>query len=81
MEHIRQIIREELQTLMEGGLQDTPMFNDPKVALEYAMEWQGKAVKMNKFYWQVSNIMGAMNMTPEEKLHAINELLPNYGWV
>lgn len=61
-------------------IKSLPVFNDPMKAAEYAMEWQGKAVELNKFYWKVEDILRS-SISSEEKIDLITELLPNYGWV
>lgn len=77
---MRKIIKEELLKLIEG-IEDTPAFNDPKMSADELAKWQGKARTMNQFYWKVSEIIGTIDMTAEEKLLFIKNLLPHYGWV
>lgn len=83
MGDVRKIIQEELTKLVNENdfIKKHPIFSNPMKAAEYAMEWQDKAAKMNKFYWQVSNILGIIDMSPEEKVSKIQELMPHYGWL
>lgn len=85
MESIRKIIKEELGAIISerGGINfsNHPIFSNPEKAAEYAVGWMEKADKMNKFYWQVSHILGIVDMSPIEKLEEIQKMLPNYGWI
>lgn len=85
MEDVRKIIREEIAIVInERGLMNFekhPIFSNPTKAAEYAMDWMQKASDLNRFYWQVSNILGTSDMAPEEKLARIQELMPHYGWL
>ncbi len=85
MDEMREIIREELKLVVnEGGLinfENHPIFSNPTKAAEYAMDWMQKASDLNRFYWQISNIMGTVDMSPEEKIANIQELMPHYGWL
>lgn len=85
MKDVRNIIREELSRLIDEGsfmnFEKHPIFSNPTKAAEYAMDWMQKASDLNRFYWQVSNILGISDMTPGEKLARIQELMPHYGWI
>lgn len=85
MENVLKIIREELNEIVnEGGLmnfENHPIFSDPTKAAEYAMDWMQKASDLNRFYWQVSNVLEIVDMSPEEKIARIQDLMPHYGWL
>lgn len=84
MERIREIVKEELLQIVNETrivkFEDHNIFSHPQRAAEYAMDWARKANELNKFYWQVANILGNLDTTQDVKIEQIEKLLPNYGY-
>ena len=89
MKEIRKIISEELQHLFEEEgeaeaeaeemFKHVPELSDPKLLRQYAMHWQKVATELNFFYNGVADNVNSAELSPEQKLDEIRQLLKRYA--
>lgn len=83
MESIRNIIKEELEQLMEVDVLRAlagklPVFSNPEKAFDYAMEWIDKTQKLEHFHQLVGNVLWNTESS-EEKIEELKLLYKEYA--